>query len=106
MYDTVECPYCGKENDMSDALCNGLSDDNKLDWTCEHCEEEFEVYVEFEPTFTASKIEYVECGVCGAKTRDIYDDKRIFPFPEKLKGKKVCHKCWLNEISKEINKEN
>ena len=94
MYDTVECPYCGYENDMSDALCNGLSDDNTLDWECSQCEEEFEVQVEFDPTFSASKIVYEDCDVCGKSTRDIYHDKRIFPYPEKYKGKKLCHECF------------
>jgi len=35
MYNTVECPYCEYENDMTDALCDGLSSDNTLDWTCQ-----------------------------------------------------------------------
>jgi len=99
---TVDCPYCGKENDMSDALYDGLSDDNKLDWECEKCEKEFEVYVEFEPSFSASKIEYVKCDLCGNSTRDVYHKGRIFPFPKNLKDMKICYKCWIENISSEF----
>jgi transposase-like protein len=103
MYDdTVDCPYCGYENDMLDALCDGLSDDNKLDWTCQNCEEEFEVKVEFNPSYSASKIIYEKCDECGKETRDIYHDKRIFPFPEKLKGKRLCYQCWLKGVTEEF----
>lgn len=37
-YDTVECPYCGHENDMSDG-CVDLPEDNKFDHECEKCGE-------------------------------------------------------------------
>lgn len=80
IYDTVECPYCGCENDMSDALSDGLSDDNKLDWECQGCEKEFEVTVEFEPTYSADKIVYHKCDECGTKTRDIYKEGRVSHF--------------------------
>lgn len=101
MYDTVNCPYCEHENDMSDALCDGLSDDNKLDWTCRNCDEEFEIYVEFDPIYTSSKIIYEKCGECGKETRDIYHDKRVFPFPKKLIGKRICHRCWILAMEEE-----
>ena len=97
MSDTVECPCCGKENDMSDALCDGLSSDNTIDWECQECEEEFEVYVEFDPCYSASKIEYEECDMCNKKVRDIYKEGRIFPFPKSLEGKKVCKSCWIEQ---------
>ena len=59
-FDTVECPYCKYENDMSDG-CVDLLDDNKFDHECENCGEEFEVEVEFEPIYSANKIVYDTC---------------------------------------------
>ena len=105
MYDTVDCPYCGHENDMSDALCDGLGSDNTLDWECSECEKEFEVLVEFEPSFSASKIEYVTCSLCNKPTRDIYEKGRIVPFPKKYEGMKLCSKCFHKGIGEEIEKE-
>ncbi|ODA08223.1 hypothetical protein [Paenibacillus polymyxa] len=87
---------------MSDALCNGLSSDNKLDWECSGCEEEFEVTVEFEPSYSAEKIVYHSCDMCDAKTRDIYEEERVFPFPKSLTGKKLCHRCWSEFYFKEM----
>jgi hypothetical protein len=103
MYDTVECPYCGYENDMTDALCDGLSSDNNIDWECQQCEQEFEVHVEFDPTYSASKIVYEDCDDCGKSTRDIYHSKRIFPFPEKFEGKKLCQECFYKGIHEKFN---
>lgn len=102
MYDEVDCPYCGHTNDMSDALCDGCPSDNKMDWECQKCEKEFEVEIEFQPMYSAMKIEHIECDVCGKKARDIYDEKRIFPFPSKLKGKKICHSCWISGVAKDM----
>lgn len=96
MSQTVECPYCEAENDMSDALSDGLSSDNTLDWECSECEQEFEVYVEFEPSFSSTKIEYIDCDKCGTETRDIYRKGTVFPFPESLSkhGTEFCQSCW------------
>lgn len=94
MNDTVECPYCEYENDMTDALSDGLSSDNTFDWECSNCEEEFEVYVEFEPSYYPSKIEYVVCEKCGTETRDILEKGKVFPYPEHLKESKVCRSCF------------
>lgn len=101
MSDTVDCPYCDHENDMSDALADGLSDDNKLDWECSNCEREFEVYVEFDPSFSASKIEYIDCENCGSNTRDVLEKGRIFPFPKALEGKRICRHCFHKALSEE-----
>jgi len=101
MFDTVKCPYCKETNDMSDALCDGISEDNKFDWECQNCEKEFEVYVEFIPTYDATEIKYVQCDMCKAIVRDIYEKNKTHPFPEKLKNKKICYKCWIEEIAKE-----
>lgn len=86
MYDAVECPYCEHENDMSDALCDGLGNDNTLDWECSNCEKEFEIYVEFEPSYSASKIEYTNCSICNEPSRKVYEKGRVFPFPKKWKS--------------------
>ena len=100
MNGTVECPYCEYENDMSDALC--YLEDNTLDWECRSCGEEFEVLVEFEPTYSASKIVYDDCDCCGKSTRDAYIKGRTYPFPNDFK--KLCHLCYCIEISKEMGK--
>jgi len=104
MYDTVGCPYCGADNDTTDMLSDGLSSDNTTDWECEVCGEEFEVQVEFEPSFSASKIEYEDCDICNKKTRDVYRKGRVFPFPEKLEtqGNNFCHVCWSKAVSEEM----
>ncbi len=98
--DTVECPYCGYDNDMSDGFVD-LPDDNTFDHECENCGEEFEVYVEFEPSYTDSKIKYTVCDVCGKETRDIYDSNRTYPFPKEIIDKKVCRNCYYKYIHKE-----
>lgn len=99
--DKVECPYCEHENDMSDGTVD-LSSDNKFDQECEMCEREFEVFVEFEPSYSASEIVYIDCGNCGKETRDQYKQGRVFPFPESLKGKEVCETCWKEHYIKEL----
>lgn len=104
MYDTVDCPYCGYENDMSDALCDGCPDDNKMDWECQSCEKEFEVEIEFEPSYSASKIEYVDCGMCNKTVRDIYEKGRIVPFPKGLEDKKLCKDCFYKALHEEYKK--
>ncbi|CDQ41880.1 hypothetical protein [Virgibacillus salexigens] len=87
----VECPYCGYENDMTDDLIelNG----NEFDTECVECKEEFEVYVEFDPSFTVSKIVFEKCQQCGSETRDICKRGSIFPYPSHLKDK-VCRQCY------------
>jgi ribosomal protein L37E len=91
--DTVECPYCKHENDMSDGTVD-LPDDNKFDHECENCGEEFEVFVEFYPSYSSGKIEHVKCEKCGEETRDIVYKGRIFPYPENIKETTVCRPCF------------
>lgn len=55
--DTVECPYCEHDNDMTDGLTD-LPDSLTFDTECEECEKEFEVEVEFYPDYSGNKIEY------------------------------------------------
>lgn len=104
MYDAVECPYCEEENDMSNALDDGCPSDNKFDQECQHCGKEFEVYVEFEPTYSASKIEYEDCDICGKSVRDIYKKGRVVPYPNALQGKKACEHCFFEALSKHYDK--
>ncbi|UFU00348.1 hypothetical protein KO561_05205 [Radiobacillus kanasensis] len=92
--DTVECPYCGHENDMSDGTID-LPDDNKFDHECENCEREFEVFVEFEPSYNSGKIEYVKCEKCGEDTREPAKRGKIFPFPKSLDGNVYCMSCFF-----------
>ena len=103
-YDTVDCPYCGRENNMTDALCD-LGNDNTLDWECPYCEEEFEVLVEFDPCYTASKIEYTECGLCHKSVREIHSKGTTFPFPKKYEDKKLCNHCFCKAIGEEYEEE-
>jgi len=104
MFDTVECPYCEHENDMSNALCDGLSSDNTLDWTCRGCEEEFEVHVEFEPSYSASKIVYVNCEKCGTETRDPAKRGCIFPWPQFIEQNILCRPCYRKSHQEEYDK--
>lgn len=104
MFDTVECPYCGFENDMSDGLTD-LPSDNKFDQECGSCEREFEVEVEFEPRYSSNKIVYENCEKCGTETRDICEKGRIFPYPKHLKVTKICRSCFLKSIGEEMEKE-
>lgn len=105
MHDTVECPYCNHENDMTNALDDGLDKDNTLDWECEECEKEFKVFVEFNPVYSASRIDYEKCEECGKLTRDIKRNGSICPFPKKLKGKKICPECWSTGMIREMKEE-
>ena len=93
MFDTVECPYCEHENDMSDGLID-LPSDNTFDHICEECEKEFEVFVEFEPNYSGSKIIYEKCEKCGTKTRDFAKRGKIFPYPKSVKENIVCKPCF------------
>lgn len=94
MWNSVECPYCKHENDMSDGTVD-LPSDNKFDSECENCEREFEVFVEFSPDYSASKIEYVNCEKCERETREPAKRGKIFPFPESLNGDTFCMSCFF-----------
>ncbi|MNO29199.1 hypothetical protein D3C76_191070 [compost metagenome] len=106
MSDTVDCPFCEHENDMSDALCDGLSNDNTFDHECENCGEEFEVYVEFDPTYSASKIVYVNCEKCGTETRDPAKKGNIYPWPQFIDHNILCRSCFRKAHQEEYDKRN
>ena len=91
--DTVECPYCKHENDMSEGTVD-LPSDNKFDHECDSCGEEFEVEIEFYPSYGASKIVYETCDGCSKSVRDSYRRGRVFPFPKNLEGDIYCRTCF------------
>lgn len=102
---SVECPYCLCENDMSDGLTD-LPNDNKFDHECEKCEQEFEVFVKFEPSYSSAKIEYVKCEKCSEESRDIYYKGNIYPYPENLSETTICRLCYLKAMSEQHSKYN
>lgn len=102
MKDTVECPYCHQENDMSDGLTD-LPADNRFDHECDECEREFEVEVEFEPYYSASKITSAKCDVCGEQTRDAHKAGGTFPWPNP-RWNILCSACyWLGQSNNSTN---
>lgn len=101
--DTVECPYCEHENDMSDGTVD-LPSDNKFDHECESCEREFEVYVEFSPSYSSAKIEYINCEKCGNESRDIVRKGRIFPYPKDIVEIMICRPCYHKAMHEELSK--
>lgn len=92
---TVGCPYCEHENNMTNGL-EDLNSDNMFDWECDKCGEEFEVQVEFEPSFGAGKIEYVKCEICNVETRNPARRRTTFPYPECIKEDVICRSCFHN----------
>jgi predicted nucleic acid-binding Zn ribbon protein len=92
--DTVECPYCEYENDMSEGTVD-LPDDNKFDHECEECGNEFEVFVEFNPSYIPSAIIYIDCEKCGRETREPMKRGKVFPFPKSLGENVVCRPCFF-----------
>ncbi|MFP7288033.1 hypothetical protein SFC15_17600 [Shouchella clausii] len=106
MNDTVECPYCGFENDMTEG-CVDLPDDHKFDHDCESCGKEFEVVVEFDPVYYSGKIEYTNCEICGKTVRDIVRKGRTYPFPDLIAATEICRSCWRRELrrERELNKD-
>lgn len=104
MFDTVECPYCEHENDMSDGLTD-LPNDNKFDHECENCEREFEVEVEFDPVYSGFEIEYVDCEKCGQETRDPVKKGKTFPWPKSINAKVICRDCFYKALRDEYQSE-
>lgn len=103
-WNTVECPYCEHENDMSDGLTD-LPSDHKFDTECEKCEKEFEVEVEFSPGYSGFKIEYENCDLCNASVRDINIKGKIFPFPKNTKAEKLCEPCFRKSLQEQYKAE-
>lgn len=106
MLDTVECPYCNHENDMSEGTVD-LPSDNRFDHECTNteCGREFEVFVEFTPSYSSGKINDIECEKCAMKTRDIRTRGRTFPYPESLEEDNVCGNCYILGYRADLDKE-
>lgn len=101
MYDdTVECPYCEHENDMTDALAD-LADENIFDTECESCEEEFEVEVEFIPSYSSNKIILKTCEECGTEDRNYKERRKVFPFPKSSNKNVLCYECFIKFLGKD-----
>jgi hypothetical protein len=71
-----------------------------------HCEEDFEVDVEYDPIFNSSKIITGICEECGKSVRVDQDgvDEHTYPHPNKYKGIKhfiLCRRCWCKMITEE-----
>lgn len=97
MSNSVYCPYCEEEIHIS---YDDYEGSESFDMECSHCGEEFEVTVEYEPSFSANKITYEICRGCGQEFR--YEGKS-FPRPEKYKHLSydeyiICSKCYKEGI--------
>jgi len=97
----VKCPYCNYKNDLTNIFADGVPEDNETDWECRKCGKEFEIQIEFEPCFSASKIIYENCDKCNKSTRYINKRGSTYPFPEKYKGNKLCKECFHDELRNE-----
>ncbi|RXZ78050.1 hypothetical protein EBB07_28760 [Paenibacillaceae bacterium] len=100
MSKTVDCPYCGYENDVYEYLSDAR--DNKFDCECESCEKDFEVEVEYEPSFSSCEIVYEDCQSCGKETREPYKKGRIFPYPSHIDHDMICQACWHSAYLEEL----
>jgi|GEM_PF-1744235 len=103
MCNICNCPYCGYENKIDDY------EGDSFDHECFNCGEEFEVEVEYEPTFSANKIEYIKCDECGREERssNMSYENSTFPYPQKYKenNSKLCHDCYVKGVFEDIEKE-
>jgi len=55
MIEKAKCPYCGHENDMTEAL-SGLSQDDKFDWECGNCGKSFQAKADIDVYFVVAEI--------------------------------------------------
>lgn len=93
----VECPYCEEDNEITFDDYEGAEN---FEFECRYCGKEFEVTVEYEPTFCSSEIEYKICKNCGESFR--YTGQK-FPIPKKFKHLNcdeyiICDKCYFQNI--------
>lgn len=92
--DMVECPYCGAENEINDLF----EKRNEFDWTCEECDGEFCVTVEYEPQLYADKIVWQPCEACHQPARCTTSTDLFVTCPEHLIGKQICDSCIRAEL--------
>lgn len=103
MFDTVKCPHCGYDNDMSEGLID-LPSDNRFDHECTNCEEVFEVQVEFTPEYIGVEIIYGDCEICNENIRNPKIKGRIFPYP-KTSAELLCNSCWHSLLITEMKQK-
>jgi transcription elongation factor Elf1 len=77
MDDSIECPYCGCDNEITYDDHDG---NDEFDMECKNCNEEFEVTTTWYPTYDSSKIEYKKCIDCGEEYRV---EGKSYPKPNK-----------------------
>lgn len=98
--DTVDCPYCEHENDMSDGTTD-LPDSLTFDHECEKCEKEFEVEVDFSPNYYSDEIIYEECERCKEPVRDSCNKGKTHPWPKNTEENVLCRNCFLKSHDEE-----
>ncbi len=104
MFETVDCPYCEHENEITFDDHEGAE---TFDYICCKCEKEFEVNVEYDPIYSGSEIEYKKCSECGEEYR--YEG-RIYPQPKKYKNVdrddyNICRECYFTMIKEDLKIE-
>lgn len=104
MSDYVECPYCGKEVEIT---WDDYEGEQEADVECPHCEKEFELHVDYEPYFSADTIEYKKCIECGKTFR--YTGKS-FPMPSKYEHLSLdeyilCKECYIREAIRDLEQQ-
>jgi hypothetical protein len=96
--DHIECPYCLEDNLLSKIL-EDRDHAESFDVECTFCQKEFEITVEYEPSYMSHKIEYEKCEHCGDEVRySLRNRKNSFPFPDVFGEKEVCRKCCEKAI--------
>lgn len=84
----IECPYCEETIEIDDF-------EDEFEQGCPHCEEEFKVEVEYEPVFSTSKFNYVECEECESKFDKDYSVR--VPAPKGYEPKSsLCFECFCH----------
>jgi DNA-directed RNA polymerase subunit RPC12/RpoP len=97
MSENVECPHCGQ------FVATEHDGETEYDQECSKCGEEFEVTVEFDPTYYSSIILYHNCLECGKKYRyqgygSLLEKYKHLPRHEQY----VCQDCNSKILAEEI----
>ena len=101
--DNVECPHC-ERNVLFDDWYEEVDNKGNFDQECPHCNEEFEIHVEHEPSFSSAKIVRETCIEC----KEIYRHTGTsHPRPEKYREipfseYNLCGKCYMKLITEDM----
>ena len=92
----AKCPYCDFENEVD--LCD-VEDNTIENFVCENCEEEFDVFIDYDPVLHSRKIEYIKCDCCGKKYKDLEINKKHFcqPWPVNTEFNNLCKRCFSKQ---------